>query len=470
MPQPATQSDSHSFHPSILREYDIRGIVGETLHANDAFAIGQVFASIVRDRTGQATPHISVARDGRLSSPELAQSLSDGLQAAGAHVIDIGVGPTPMLYFAVYHLEAAAGIMVTGSHNPPTHNGFKMMLGQQSFFGDQIRGLGERAANGQWIDGNGSKENKDITTAYIDALLGGMEDEGRVLKATWDSGNGATGDIVESLCELAENAQEQIRLFTKIDGTFPNHHPDPSQPKNMEQLIKVVTENGCDIGLAFDGDGDRLGVVDDRGRVVNSDHLLMLFARDVLQHKKGLIIADVKTSKTFFDDVQSFGGDPLMWKTGHSHIKTKMKEEGAQFAGEASGHIFFADRYFGFDDGLYAAIRILNILAHSDIPLSDMVDSLPTQCSTPEIRIDCAETRKFAVIEEVHKRLEEENADFASIDGVRVNTPDGWWLLRASNTQAAIIARCESTDKEGLKKLTDMLRSQLEASGVFLPL
>jgi len=471
MSQAAKASAAHALHTSILREYDIRGIVGETLHAADAYVIGQAFATLVAEKTSKESPTIALGRDGRLSSPELADSLSQGLQSAGAHVLSVGVGPTPMLYFGVYHLEADAGMMVTGSHNPPTHNGVKIMLGRHSFFGEDIRELGRRIERGTHRSAKGSEARHDIFDAYVQALLNASSTTSkRKLTIAWDAGNGAAGQVSEALAAHLKEATHHV-LNATIDGAFPNHHPDPSVPKNLVQLQETVNTNRCDIGLAFDGDGDRLGAVDDKGRIISSDHLLMLFGRQVLTQQSGAtIIADVKTSQSVFDDVKAHGGSPLMWKTGHSHIKSKMKEVHAAFAGEASGHIFFADRYYGYDDGLYAALRLIECVAEQDGPLSALIDTLPTQYSTPEIRIDCSESRKFAIIDEVKARLQQSGADFCDIDGVRVNCPQGWWLLRASNTQAAIIARCESPTSNGLSVLSDQLKTQLSASGITLSL
>lgn len=455
----------HRFHPSILREYDIRGVVGETLSEADAYYVGRGFASALI-QSGIESPVVAVARDGRLSSPALLDALKEGLKASGVRVIDCGLGPTPMLYFSVHHLKADGGIMVTGSHNPPTHNGFKMMKGKASFFGADIQALGEAVHREALHAGSGSESSQSVHADYTVALLNEIQSLPSVT-AAWDAGNGAAGEVVEAICAKLSS---QHTLFTTIDGNFPNHHPDPSVPENLRDVMDCVIKNNLQIGLAFDGDGDRLGVVDDKGRMVASDHLLMLLARDVLAQQKGTIIADVKTSQLFFDDVTAHGGEALMWKTGHSHIKSKMKEVGALFAGEASGHLFFMDRYFGFDDGLYAAMRMLRIVASSPIPLSDMVDALPRACSTPEIRLPCADDRKFIVVDEIRDRLSDSGADFIALDGVRVNTPHGWWLVRASNTQPVINARCEATTQADLALLVETLRQQLAESGVTLSL
>lgn len=455
---------AHQFHPSIIREYDMRGIFAETFSVEDTYAIGRTYASMAADHFGRDVT-LAVGRDGRLSSPELTDALIRGMQDAGARVLNIGVGPTPMLYFSVYHLQADGGIMLTGSHNPKTHNGTKFMLGHGPFYGAQIRELGERAANADWREGAGSVEQIDVRDAYVARLLEASAPLGG-LKLAWDAGNGAAGDICERLGKALPKC-EHLMLYTDIDGNFPNHHPDPSVPENVAKLAQTVREQGCALGLAFDGDGDRLGAVDDKGRLISPDHLLMLFARGVLKdHAGATIIADVKTSQMLFDDVRALGGEPLMWMTGHSHIKKKLKETGAAFAGEASGHIFFADRYEGYDDGLYAALRLAELAAELDEPISALIDRLPSMHTTPEMRIDVEEARKFVIIDEIRARLDAAGADYLAIDGMRMNTADGWWLIRASNTQAAIIARAESATAEGLSNLSAILTQQLEASGV----
>ena len=453
----------YSFHPSILREYDIRGIIGETLSAKDAYAIGRSFASF-NPVWKTKKPRIAVLRDGRLSSPELEAALTRGLNDAGAEVIRLGIGPTPMLYFAVCSLELSGGIMITGSHNPPSHNGFKFMLGRKSFYGADIQQLGKISSTSSWHEGKGGKTEKKIETDYLTVLQKGYTAK-RPLKIAWDAGNGAAGEIVASICKKLPG--EHITLFTDIDGTFPNHHPDPSVAKNLQDLIRTVKEKKCDLGLAFDGDGDRVGVVDEEGEILWGDQILALMARDVLKHHPGAtIIADVKASQMLFDEVARLGGKPLMWKTGHSLIKTKMVETGALLAGEMSGHMFFADNYYGYDDGIYAAIRMASFLADNGEKLSTLHKSLPKTHATPELRIACADDRKFVVIDEVKARLKKEGAEVNDVDGVRVKTTEGWWLLRASNTQAALVARCEASSPEGVKKLEDNLRAVLAASGV----
>ncbi len=457
---------THRFDPTVLREYDIRGIVGKTLHAADAFAIGRCFGSIVA-REGGST--VAVGYDGRLSSPELEPALVEGLKASGMEVIRIGCGPTPMLYFAATTLKTAGAIMVTGSHNPPDYNGFKMMLGRKPFFGEQIKLIGTLAETGDVVEPEaGSERFVDIRQDYVSRLASDWDGGDRLLKVVWDNGNGAAGEVLQLL--VAALPGEHIVLNGAVDGRFPAHHPDPTVPKNLEQLIAAVAAHEADLGIAFDGDADRIGTVDDKGQILFGDQLLVILARDVLKaHPGKTIIADVKASQVLFDEVAKAGGAPLMWKTGHSLIKAKMAETGSPLAGEMSGHIFFADRWYGFDDALYAAVRLLGIVARMDAPLSSAVGALPHVINTPELRFDCDDIRKFKVIEEVAARLSQAGAKVSDTDGVRVQTADGWWLLRASNTQAVLVARAEATTEPGLERLKQALVTQLTASGLAAP-
>ena len=457
-------SGAHRFNPTILREYDIRGVVGQTLAREDAYALGRAFGTVTRARGGS---RLAVGYDGRLSSPELSDALIEGMTASGIDVAKIGRGPTPMLYYAAYTLPVDGGVMVTGSHNPPDYNGFKLVLEKSSFFGDDIQYLGEIAASGDYETGSGKVERHAVFDDYVGRLLQDFK-AGRDLKVAWDAGNGAAGEAMAAL--TAELPGEHILLNETIDGTFPAHHPDPTVPENLRQLQDTVVTKGCDLGIAFDGDGDRIGAVDGQGRVLWGDQLMLLLARDVLSDRPGAtIIADVKASQVLFDEIVRAGGRPIMWMTGHSLIKTKMAEEGAPFAGEMSAHLFFADRYYGFDDALYAAVRLLSIVSRSDESLADYRDSLPAVVNTPEIRFPCAEERKSAVIDEVRNRLRAEGAKVTDIDGVRVKTADGWWLLRASNTQDVLVARCEAADEAGLDRLKVALAAQLVASGLKPP-
>ncbi|HXA21147.1 MAG TPA: phosphomannomutase/phosphoglucomutase [Acetobacteraceae bacterium] len=454
---------SHRFDPTTLREYDIRGTVGRTLSDADAFAIGRCLGSLVA-RAGGRT--VAVGYDGRLSSPSLEAALAKGLSASGIEALRIGIGPTPMLYYANAKLATDGAVMVTGSHNPPDYNGFKIVLGGKPFYGEQIRALGEQAAAGDVVAETAAPARSiDVAADYVARLLADWDGGDRMLKVVWDNGNGAAGEVLEKL--VAGLPGEHIVLNGTIDGTFPAHHPDPTVPKNLEQLITEVAARRADIGIALDGDADRIGLIDDAGRILFGDQLLVILARDVLrEHPGATIIADVKASQVLFDEVGRAGGNPLMWRTGHSLIKVKMAETGSPLAGEMSGHIFFADRWYGFDDALYAAVRLLGVLARTDIRLSEVRDALPQVINTPELRFDCDDTRKFAVIEEVAARLRADRATVSEIDGVRVLTDDGWWLLRASNTQAVLVARAEAATEAGLDRLKAALVRQLELSGL----
>jgi phosphomannomutase len=468
---------SHHFDPTVLREYDIRGIVGRTLHPADAFAIGRVFGSMIaRDGvTGGGTvaqgggKRVAVGYDGRLTSPELEQALVDGLRASGVEALRIGRGPTPMLYYTATKLETEGAIMVTGSHNPPDYNGFKMMWGRKPFFGQQILQIGKLAETGDVVpEATGEEQPVAIADDYVARLLADWDGGDRMLKVVWDNGNGAAGDVLEKL--VASLPGEHLVLNGTIDGRFPAHHPDPTVPANLVELIAEVRARNADIGIAFDGDADRIGLVDDTGEIMFGDQLMVLLARDVLkEHPGATIIADVKASQVLFDEIAKAGGKSLMWKTGHSLIKSKMAETGSPLAGEMSGHIFFADRWYGFDDALYAAVRTLGILARMSGKLSAVRKALPHVINTPEVRFDCDDRRKFAVIEEVAARLQAEGAKVSTTDGVRVQTSDGWWLLRASNTQAVLVARCEATTTAGLDRLKAALVAHLSASGLAEP-
>ena len=466
---------SHRFHPSVLREYDIRGTVGKTLGPDDAYALGRSFAARV---IGAGRSCVAVGYDGRLSSPILEEALVSGLCAGGVDVQRIGLGPTPMLYFATASLpEVQDGIQITGSHNPPDQNGFKIVFRGGPFFGPDILDLGRLAAEGGWVQGNGTAKVVDIMDAYVDRLLAGLDaippDTIDCLAIGWDAGNGAAGPVIERLCARfsgslpARLAGKHVLLHTHVDGTFPSHHPDPSVDANLADLRHAVAQGRLDFGLAFDGDGDRLGVVDAKGRALAGDQLLMLFAQDVLKRRPGAaVIADIKASDTLFEWVRALGGQPIMWKSGHSHIKSKMKETGALLGGEVTGHVFFADDYYGFDDALYAAVRLIAAVIRLDRTVCELLDAMPVMINAPEMRVPVDDARKFAVVDEVRTRLAANHADMATIDGVRVSTPDGWWLLRASNTEAMLTARVESGSEEGLANLLANLDAQLAASGV----
>jgi phosphomannomutase len=457
---PMAKGGTHRFHPTILREYDIRGILEQTLGRADARALGQAYATLL-----PAGPkRVCLGYDGRLSSPELAEAVAEGLEAGGAEVLWIGHGPTPMLYYAVHELDADGGIQVTGSHNPPDHNGFKMMLGKKSLFGERIQEIGRIAAEGAYAEGEGGRLDTPVFDRYVDRLLADYR-AGKALHVVWDAGNGATGDVLQALVKGLPGRHEL--LFAEIDGNFPNHHPDPTVPANLEDLIARVRASGADLGIAFDGDGDRIGVVDGEGRILFGDQIIQILASEVLSRHPGKpIIADVKASQALFDEIRRLGGEPVMWKTGHSLIKTVMKEMGAPLAGEMSGHIFYADGFYGHDDALDVAIRLLAILAGSEHSLAGWHDRMAPMVNTPELRFDCDDERKFQVIDQVKAALEAEGAEVNAIDGVRVSTADGWWLLRASNTQAVLVARAESRVEAGLERLKGEIRRQLAAAGV----
>ena len=450
----------HRFDATLLREYDIRGIVGKTLTEADATAIGRGFAThIVRGGGGR----VAVGYDGRLSSPSLAQALIAGLRAGGVDVVSIGQSATPMLYFATYHLEADGGIQITGSHNPPDYNGFKFVAFGKPFFGADIQAIGTMGAAGDWVEGEGAFSETDVMDAYVDRLLEGFR--GAAVRVGWDAGNGAAGPVVDRL--VARLPGEHHAIYTQVDGNFPHHHPDPTEEKNLVDLRALVEREGLDFGVAFDGDGDRIGAIDSQGRIIWGDQLLQIFAEMVLLDVPGAtIIADVKASQSLFDRIEALGGKPLMWKTGHSLIKSKMKETGAPLAGEMSGHIFFAHNYYGFDDALYAAVKLVEAVSVLGRSVTDMKSAMASMVNTPELRFQVDESRKFAVVDEVLDRLAQSGAKVDRTDGARVLTDDGWWLLRASNTQDVLVARAEARDQAGLDRLVAAIDQQLEASGV----
>lgn len=451
---------THDFHPTMMREYDIRGVVGDTLSEADAYAIGRSFATMIRRAGGKS---VAVGYDGRLSSPMLAEALIRGINEAGVDALNVGLGPTPMLYYAASTEPVDGGIQITGSHNPPDYNGFKMVFQGRPFYGADIQAIGAMAAAGDWESGEGSAQAIDIVDAYVDRLVEGFA--GSAFRIGWDAGNGAAGTVIEKL--TARLPGEHFLLFTDIDGHFPNHHPDPTEEKNLADLRKLVAERNLDFGVAFDGDGDRIGAIDGEGRVIWGDQLLQIYAAAVLQDRPGAtVIADVKASQALFDRVAELGGQPLMWKTGHSLIKAKMKEVGSPLAGEMSGHIFFADRYYGYDDAPYAAIRLIEAATKLGQSVTDLRGGMAPMVNTPELRFQVDEVRKFAIVDEVLARLAASGAQVDRTDGARVLTDDGWWLLRASNTQDVLVARAEAKDEAALGRLMAAIDEQLALSGV----
>jgi phosphomannomutase len=452
---------THQFDPTTLREYDIRGIIDETLGDADAYAIGRSFATLIARAGGKC---VVVGYDGRVSSPVLEAALVRGLNDSGVDAISVGMGPTPMLYYAEAVLdEADGGIQITGSHNPANYNGFKMVFQGRPFFGPDILMLGHMAAAGDWDSGTGASHSIDILDRYVDRLIEGFG--GTATRVGWDCGNGAAGPAVEKLVKRLPG--EHFTLFTEVDGNFPNHHPDPTEEKNLADLKQLVADKKLDFGVAFDGDGDRIGAIDGQGRVIWGDQLLSIYAEAVLKDVPGAtIIADVKASQALFDRVSELGGVPLMWKTGHSLIKSKMKETGCPLAGEMSGHVFFKHRYYGYDDALYAAVRLIEAQTWLGKSVTELRGSMAPMINTPEMRFQVDESRKFAVIEEVLARLSASGAFVNATDGARVSTDDGWWLLRASNTQDVLVARAEARSQDGLDRLLAQIDDELARSGI----
>jgi phosphomannomutase/phosphoglucomutase len=464
-PEPAAEAVSEgasiAVDRSIFRAYDIRGVLGKTLTPQIAREIGRAIGSEAQHR---GLKEIAVGRDGRLSGPELSGALIEGLRAAGCDVIDIGAAPTPVLYFATYHLNIGSGVSVTGSHNPPDYNGFKIVLGGETLSEGAIQDLYARISEGRYTSGNGGLQRMDISRDYINRITDDVQVEHK-LKVVVDSGNGIAGAIAPQVLEGI--GCEVLPLFCEVDGTFPNHHPDPSDPHNLRDLILSVKQVNADIGIAFDGDGDRLGVVTADGEMIYPDRLLMLFARDVLsRHPGATIIYDVKCTGKLQPWVLQAGGSPLMWRTGHSLIKAKMRETEAELAGEMSGHFFFRERWYGFDDGIYAAARLLEILAADPEGRTpqQVLASLPKGVSTPELKISMNEGEHYAFIEKFQQAAQFEGARVTTIDGVRADWSDGWGLVRASNTTPVLVLRFDADNDQALLRIQDVFRQQLLAA------
>lgn len=440
----------------IFRAYDIRGIIGESLSADITYKIGQAIGSEAHERGQQK---VIVARDGRLSGPELSAAMVKGLMASGREVIDVGRVPTPVLYFATQYLGSGSGVMVTGSHNPPDYNGFKIMLRGETLHGDSIQVLRERIETSALLSGDGKVQTLDVVPSYVDRITSDVR-LARPVKVVVDCGNGVTGEIAPQL--LRALGCEVIELYCEIDGHFPNHHPDPGKPENLVALTRAVTEHQADVGVAFDGDGDRLGVVDSDGKIIWPDRVLMLLAMDVLSRNPGgQIIYDVKCSRDLERVISENGGEPLMWKTGHSFIKAKMQETGALLAGEMSGHIFFKERWFGFDDALYACARLLEILAADGQKSAAVFAQLPDGVSTPELNVLMAEGEHFRLMQRLLANARFGGARLITLDGLRVEFADGWGLVRASNTTPSLVLRFEADDAEALRRIQDEFRQQL---------
>jgi phosphomannomutase/phosphoglucomutase len=443
---------------SIFRAYDIRGVVGSTLSPGIARQIGLAIGSAALDR-GQQT--VVIGRDGRLSGPQMLDALADGLLASGRDVIDIGLVPTPVLYFATKHLGAASGVMVTGSHNPPDYNGFKVVLDGEALSGQAIQVLHQRIQDGDLASGVGGKSSESIIGDYVDRVVADSH-LAQPLKVAIDCGNGAAGAVASEL--FTALGCEVVELYCEVDGQFPNHHPDPSQTENLQDLIAAVRSEGADIGLAFDGDGDRLGVIDSQGNVIWPDRLMMLFAQDLLtRHSDAEILFDVKCSRNLASVIKQHGGRPTMWRTGHSLIKARMRESGALLAGEMSGHFFFAERWFGFDDALYAGARLLEILSGQDKSSSEIFAELPDSISTPELKVAVPDGAQHGLVERLVAQAEFPGAEVTTIDGLRVDFPEGWGLVRASNTTPNLVLRFEADSEEAMEAIQDRFRQLLQA-------
>ena len=463
-----SDSTSMNLSPDIFRAYDIRGVVSDKLTPEAVEQIGRAFGTECVERS---IPKVVVARDGRVSGPDLIASLSRGIQSTGVSVVSIGMVPTPVLYFATYHLNTGTGIMVTGSHNPPEYNGLKMVLAGDALFGEGITGLYNRLMEGKLTDNNtGTFEETDILQEYLDRITGDIK-LARPMSIAYDCGNGVAGAAAPQLFD-ALNCKSDA-LFTEVDGTFPNHHPDPAKLENLTDLIDVVKSKGHEVGLAFDGDGDRVGVVDDKGNVIWPDRQMVLFAQDVLERNPGArIIYDVKCSKVLPAAITAAGGVPDMWKTGHSFVKARIKETGAQLGGEMSGHMFFKERWYGFDDALYAAARLLEILSKSDKSASEIFGAIPNSINTPELNILLEEDgAQHAFIEKFVAGSSFDGAELTTIDGVRADYPDGWGLVRASNTTPSLVIRFEADTDEAMQRIQDQFRKNMQAidSSIDLP-
>lgn len=453
-----------NLNPAIFREYDIRGIAGKDLSPELAEAIGRAYASYISGRkpvAGRKRLRVAVGRDCRMTSDSYASALISSLTRSGLDVVDVGVVPTPLTYFTVFHLDLDGGIMVTGSHNPADYNGFKIGVGRDTIHGSQIqeiRALIEKGATPQKSE-EGSVSNHSIVPEYIEWVCKNARPL-KKKKIVLDGGNGTAGVVAPELFKRL--GAEVIELYCELDGTFPNHHPDPTVLKNLKDLIEKVKSEKADFGVAFDGDSDRIGLVDEKGRAIFGDELMVILSRDVLKTSPGAtIISEVKSSHRLYQDIADKGGKPIMWKTGHSLIKSKMKETKAALAGEMSGHIFFADRYFGYDDAVYAATRVFEIASATDAPVSSLIADLQPVVATPEIRVECEEEQKFALVNEAKKRLTQTEYETNDIDGVRVEFGDGWGLVRASNTQPVLVLRYEAPSEEKLTEYRSIVEGAL---------
>ncbi|WP_218570298.1 phosphomannomutase/phosphoglucomutase [Pseudomonas mangiferae] len=454
----STPQHAPNLPASIFRAYDIRGVVGDTLTAESAYWIGRAIGS---ESLARGEPNVAVGRDGRLSGPELVQGLIQGLLDCGCRVSDVGMVPTPVLYYATHVLEGKSGVMLTGSHNPPDYNGFKIVIAGDTLANESITALHTRIQNNDLASGVGSVEQVEILDRYFKQIRDDVA-MAKPMRVVVDCGNGVAGVIAPRLIEAL--GCSVIPLFCDVDGHFPNHHPDPGKPENLKDLIAKVKAENADLGLAFDGDGDRVGVVTNNGTIIYPDRLLMLFAKDVVSRNPGAdIIFDVKCTRRLTALISGYGGRPVMWKTGHSLIKKKMKETGALLAGEMSGHVFFKERWFGFDDGIYSAARLLEILSQDKRDAEHVFSAFPSDVSTPEINITVTDETKFRLIERLQRDGHWGEANLTTLDGVRVDYPKGWGLIRASNTTPVLVLRFEADSEEELKRIQEVFRAQLYA-------
>ena len=442
---------------SIFREYDIRGIVEKDLRDEDVYTLSRAIGTYLAERGAH---NLSVGRDCRPSSDHLSEIIIKGLSECGLNIIDIGVVPTPVFYFSLFELNADGGVMITASHNPSEYNGFKVAIGKSTIYGAEILKLYDIATAGRFASGRGSTRRQGITDKYVDYVVKNIRLGQRKIRVAVDGGNGTGGPVaIEILKKLGVEFEP---LYCDMDGRFPNHHPDPTLVEAMQDLIRLVREKNCEIGVGYDGDSDRIGVVDKKGNIVWGDQLMIIFAKEILKEKKGAtFIAEVKCSKVLYDEIRRAGGNPIMWRTGHSLIKAKMKEVGAELAGEMSGHMFFANRYFGYDDAIYSSMRLIELLSKSDKSFDVMIDELPKMKSTPEIRFDMPDDKKFKIVEKLKEFFKSNNYQVIDIDGVRVTFEDGWGLVRASNTQPALVLRFEAETEERLNEIKSMFMSKL---------
>jgi phosphomannomutase/phosphoglucomutase len=445
-------------NPQIYREYDIRGVVDKDLTPDIAKRLGQGFGTHMA-RLGRK--NLVVGRDGRLSSPSYGEALIEGLISTGCNIVDIGVCPTPVYYFSIFHLDKDGGMMVTGSHNPPEFNGFKVSVGKSTIFGEEIQKLGRLIEKGEFVNGKGNLSKFEIIRLYQDYIKKNIKLE-KKMRVVIDAGNGTAGVLAGPL--LRDLGCEVEELYCEIDGRFPNHFPDPTIPGNLKDLIDRVKKNRADVGIGYDGDADRIGVADDQGNIIWGDQLMIVFAREILKYRKGAtFVAEVKCSQNLFNDIEKHGGKAIMWRTGHSLIKEKMREENAVLGGEMSGHIFFADRYFGYDDAIYASCRLIELLSKTDRKLSQLLADVPKTFITPEIRVDCPDEIKFKVVEKVKGELRK-GYSIIDVDGVRVKFEDGWGLVRASNTQPVLVLRFEALTQERLQEIKKLVEEKLQSA------